>query len=188
MISVHDILNSFPEYMLDADLVYSDPPWNLGNANTFHTKNDSGYYINSFSEFYNSFFNLIQKINPLVCYVEIGKQNLKIFQDKISELFPVVQSWEITYYRKSPCYLIRGGQLESSFDFTGKDDEQTPLLAIQNESCNCIADLCTGRGLTAVAAYQMGKRFVGTELNKRRLAVTIERVSKIGGIYENTVS
>jgi DNA modification methylase len=187
MVSVHDILSSFPSYMLDADLIYCDPPWNLGNANTFHTKNESGYYINSFSEFYDKFFSVIGLIDPLTCFVEIGKQNLKIFQDKMAEIFPIVKTWEITYYKKNTCYLIRGGKVPTAFNFTGLDDEEAPLLVIQNEECRCIGDLCTGRGLTALAAYQCGKRFVGTELNKRRLAVTIERVSKLGGVYENTI-
>jgi predicted methyltransferase len=119
--------------------------------------------------------------------VEIGIQNLKIFQEKMAEIFPVVQTWQITYYKKSICYLIRGGQISASFDYSGLDDAQTPLLVIQNEECQCVGDLCTGRGLTALAAYQCGKRFVGTELNKRRLAVAIERVYKLGGKYENTI-
>ena len=38
-----------------------------------------------------------------------------------------------------------------------------------------------GRGLTATTAYALGKRFVGTELNPRRLAVAIDKVAQLGG-------
>ena len=33
-----------------------------------------------------------------------------------------------------------------------------------------------GRGLVGVNAYKNGKRFVGTELNHKRLAVLLERI------------
>ena len=39
-----------------------------------------------------------------------------------------------------------------------------------------IGDLCMGRGLVGVNAYKNGKRFVGTELNHKRLAVLLERI------------
>jgi hypothetical protein len=38
--------------------------------------------------------------------------------------------------------------------------------------------------LTGITAYQLGKRFVGTELNKRRLAVLIDEVARRGGEWE----
>ena len=61
-------------------------------------------------------------------------------------------------------------------------------MALQNEVCNTVADLCTGQGLTAVAAYKLGKRFLGTELNPRRLAVAIDKVNKLGGQYARSTS
>lgn len=40
-----------------------------------------------------------------------------------------------------------------------------------------------GRGLVGVNAYKNGKRFVGTELNHKRLAVLLERIVNMGGTY-----
>ena len=41
-----------------------------------------------------------------------------------------------------------------------------------------------GRGLVGVNAYKNGKRFVGTELNHKRLAVLLERIVNMGGTYK----
>lgn len=52
------------------------------------------------------------------------------------------------------------------------------------EQPGSVADLCTGRGLTLLAAHKFGAKFYGTELNKRRLAVAIDRAAKAGVFYE----
>lgn len=186
-VTVCNLIKEMPRYMLEADMIYSDPPWSLGNVNCFVSKAGKDDYLQAFPEFSEAFFSRIAEIFPSVCYVEIGKQNLSLFKESLSKLFPVVQEWEIKYYNKHLCYLLRGGATKQEFDFSGLDDAATPEAAIRIETPICVADLCTGRGLTAVAAYKLGKRFVGTELNKRRLAVAIERVNKLGGGYESTV-
>ena len=190
IVSVYNITKDFPEYMLDADMVYCDSPWNLGNANCFITKASSKEYINSFDEFYNHLFQHIKSIKPYCCYLEIGKQYIGTFKNEMLKIFPSIQTWQITYYKKNPCFLIRGGHLDyQEFNFENKDDTETPLLAIKAEKPKCVADLCTGQGLTAIAAYRSNVRFVGTELNKRRLAVAIDKVNKLGGCYEkNSIS
>lgn len=188
-VSVSDITKTLPGYMFTADMVYCDPPWNQGNVNAFYTKAGKKDYINSFEEFYSFLFKWIKKIKPASCYLEIGRQNKNIFIDCLNNIFPVVQHWGITYYGKNPCYLVRGGTSSQNFDFTGMDDKHTPFEAIKHETTSSIVgDLCTGQGLTAIAAYRLGKQFVGTELNQRRLAVTIDKVNKLGGSYESPVS
>lgn len=183
-LAVHDIFNQLPDFMRLADVLYCDPPWNLGNVNSFATKNGSDKYLDDFSAFYNQLFYQIVKVQPSVCFIEIGKQHLSVFQEKMFELFPSVQAWQVTYYRKNISYLIRGGITPTNFDYTGMDDSQTPFLAIANDNPYCIADLCTGRGLTAISAFKQGKRFVGTELNKRRMAVTIDKLTALGAKFK----
>ena len=187
-VSVGDIRYWFPEYLLGADMVYSDPPWNMGNANCFLTKSGCSDYINSFGEFYDVFFRRIEEISPSVCYVEIGKQNVDIFYARMEEIFPVVQKWDIVYYKKNPCFLIRGSAAPTTVDFTGMDDSSAPLLAVSSECPKCVADIVTGQGLTAMAAWRQNVKFVGVEINKRRLAVAIDRVNSIGGCYARSVS
>ena len=179
-VSVHDLFGGIPAYMQVADLVYVDPPWNTGNLRAFYTK--AGLALGgTFRSFLEALFDGIQCINSPVCYLEIGKQNLNTAINCLKLLYPVTQYWAVTYYRRNPSYLIRGGQEPTAIDFTGADDADTPRLAMRAESFSCVADLCMGRGLTATTAFALNKQFVGTELNPRRLAVTIDRVAQMGG-------
>lgn len=185
-IAVADIRDPLPPFMYQADMIYTDPPWSKGNANSFVTKAGLDSYVDSFDEFMDTLFGQIGKIRPNVCYLEVGKQHRQDFKDRLAEQFPTLQEWQITYYRKHPCYLLRAATALAPMieaDFTGLDDEVTPTWAIGIEHPTCVADLCTGRGLTLLAAHQCGARFVGTELNRRRLAVAIDRAAKQGVAY-----
>ena len=178
-IAVCDLTKGLPDFMLTADMVYCDPPWTLGNVNMFNSK-AGREYIYDFAEFYTPFFEQIKKINPTVCYVEVGEKSRFTYAQKLLELYPSVQDWKITYYKKNPCYLLRAAQSATDFNFVGYDDEETPALAVKNEKPQVVGDLCTGRGLTGIAALTNGCCFVGTELNKRKLAVFIERAKRKG--------
>lgn len=182
-VAVHDLRDGAPGWMLGAEMVYCDPPWSKGNANSFVTKAGLDRYVDSFDRFMDALFRAICDIGPKVAYLEIGKQHVKDFERRLSQLFPVVRDWGITYYRRSPCYLLRGGPKASAMDFSGLDDEETPLAAIETEKPVSVADLCTGRGLTMLAAHRAGATFYGTELNPRRLAVALDRAAKMGVRY-----
>lgn len=183
-LSVCDITKNIPEYMSDIEMLYCDPPWSLGNVNMFNTK-AGREKMTGFSQFYKHLFKHIESINPIVTYLEIGKKNLQIYINELYKLYENVQYWEITYYKTNPCYLIRGSDKKTNYDYTMLDDADTPFAAIKNENLNTIGDFCTGRGITAIATHKLDKVFYGTEMNKRKLAVCIERCSKIGVVYEN---
>ena len=183
-VAVWDIFNGMPEFMLAADMVYCDPPWNLSNISSFYTKAGKSSIGGNYLCFANVLFEHIVKINPNVCYLEIGKQNINLFLSKFKEIFQYVQNWDVTYYKKNKSFLIRGSNIgETDVDFTGIDDDYIPGLVLLSENFSCVADLCMGRGLTGITAYKFDKRFVGTELNKRRLAVMIDKVTALGGKF-----
>lgn len=186
MLAVNDITKSLPEFMLAADMIYTDSPWTLGNANMFNSKSGRDY-MNHFSEFYNPLLKHIKAIKPAVCFLEIGKQELDTFFSLLAVVYDHVQLWKITYYGDKECYLLRGSNECTDIDYSDNDDEVTPFLAIENEKPKCVADFCTGRGLTALAAHEWNVRFVGTELNKRKLAVCIEKCNKKGMTYEKSI-
>lgn len=185
ILSIADIFNGIPGYMYAADMLYADPPWNTGNITCFFTKAGKKN-THVFTEFAEEVFAFVEKMKDKPCYLEIGKQNLSLYLEKMNSIFPCVQFWEITYYKKHPCYLVRGGNSPVDFNFTGYDDVDTPTCAIQaeGEKIQSVADICMGQGLTAVAAYNNNKLFYGTELNKRRIAVTIDKICKLGGQFE----
>ena len=55
-------------------------------------------------------------------------------------------------------------------------DEKTSSSGCAEREYQCIGDLCMGKGLVGLHAYRNGKRFVGTELNHKRLSVLIEAI------------
>ena len=181
-LAVSDILRGLPGFMCDADMIYCDPPFGAGALNSFYHKAGIDER-HTFAEFADAMEEAISSISPSICYLEIGRQNVDVYRKILADLYLVVQEWGIVYSKKSPMLLLRGGSSSQEFDFSGCDDRDAPLLAMQHEQFSCVADFCMGRGLTALSAFSEGKRFVGTDLNKRRLAVTIDRIARQGGVW-----
>lgn len=184
-IKVHDIFDPLPEFMKEADLIFVDPPWNLGNLNSFYTKADRDDYKDSFIPFYKRLFECIAEINPRTCYVEIGKKHLADFIIEMRKLYKYVTFYNSTYYHNKDklCYIVRGSNKFNKPKLDGMDEEDIIAWVCENEEYDVIGDLCIGRGLVAVEAYKNGKKFVGTELNHKRLSVLIERVVFLGATY-----
>lgn len=184
-IKVHNIFDPIPKFMLDADLIFVDPPWNLGNLNTFYTKAERIDYQTSFKLFYNRLFECIKEIKPQTCYVEIGKEYLAEFIIEAKSLYKQVTFYNSTYYHKKDnmCYVIRASDKRKKLPLDYMDEEDIIKWICANEHYDCIGDLCMGRGLVGLHAYKNNKRFVGTELNHKRLSVLVENIVKEGGVY-----
>lgn len=184
-VSVHNIFDPLPYFMYFADLLFIDPPWNKGNLTGFYTKAGRNDYIQEFSEFENILFQRITEINPVACYLEVGFQAVDKWAMKLKKLYQHVQRWDVTYYHKHPCHILRGSHIEKiDFDYTGMDEEKVIYKAAEIESYNVIGDMCMGLGLVGLAAFKAGKPFVGTELNNRRLANLLKKISKKGGVVQ----
>jgi len=179
-IKVHDIFNPIPKFMQEADLLFIDPPWNLGNINTFYTKAEKTERIESFERFYLRLFQCIKEIKANTCYVEVGKEYLAEFIIEMKKIYKYVTFYNSTYYHNKDrlCYIIRGSKKFKKPKLDYMDEENIIEWICENENYSCIGDLCMGRGLVGLNAYKNNKKFVGTELNKKRLSVLIERIEK----------
>lgn len=176
-LKVHNIFDQTPDFMKQADLLFVDPPWNQGNLRSFYTKNED-ILEDTFEDFYTRLFQVIHEINPKTAYVEVGKEHLADFIFEMRKLFKYVTFYNSTYYKskKNLCYIIRGSGKARGPKLDGMDEENIIQWICENESYDCIADPCMGQGLVAFYASQAGKRFVGTEMNPKRLAVARRRV------------
>lgn len=185
MVKVHNIFDPLPELMQQADLIFVDPPWNLGNLNSFYTKAERVDYQKSFEMFYRRLFECIGEINPAVCYVEVGKEYLAEFILEMKRLYRSVTFYNSTYYHRQNnlCYVVRGSTKRKRLPLDGMDEEDIIAWICAGEDYDCIGDLCMGLGLVGVHAAKNGKRFVGTELNHKRLSVLLERLVKAGHSY-----
>lgn len=186
MAKVHNLFDGCPVIMKNADLIFVDPPWNIGNINTFYTKADRDDRVDDFASFYKQLFTCIADVNPKTCYVEIGKQHLADFILQMRSIYKYVTFYNSTYYNSKDklCYVVRGSHKSKKPKLDHMDEEKIIEWVCENEEYECIGDLCMGRGLVGWHAWKNDKRFVGTELNKKRLAVLLERIYKNGGHYQ----
>jgi len=181
-IAVHNIFEPLPRFMFNADVLLVDPPWNLGNINSFYTKAGRDDYLEKFSDFEEALFGHIGEIRPNVCYLEVGRQSVDKWYNRLSIMYDCIQAWDTTYYHKrdNKCFVIRGGWNESRLDLSGMDEEDAIYLIGEKEEYHTMGDLCMGLGLVGLSAHRAGKPFVGTELNKRRLANLLQELHKKG--------
>lgn len=177
-LAVQSVLSGMPDWMQNADLLFCDPPWNESNLKSFYTKNGQPPEAD-YTTFFNALFAAIRSISPRTAYVEIGKDHLA---DVISEMrirYDHVTFYNSTYYHKPDnlCYVVRGSKSRRRAPkLDGMDEEDIIRWVCENEDYSCIADPCIGQGLVALYASRAGKRFVGTDINARRLAVARKRV------------
>ena len=180
-VAVHNIFEPLPPFMLRADMLFADPPWNLGNINTFYTKAGRSDYLSSFAAFESVLFARIAEIDPRICYLEVGAQAVERWERALRVLYPTVQRWDVLYYRRSPCHILRGSHgAAQRFDFSGMDEATVIAKAGQIEEYGVLGDFCMGTGLVGLSAWAAGKPFVGTEINKRRLAVLLQKLARQG--------
>lgn len=181
----HDLFDPMPEFLMDIEVLFTDGPWNMGNLRSFYTKNNSELpmlpCILGFDEFYNRLFECIASIEPKLCFLEIGKEFLGEYMVNLKRLFRHVTIYNSSYYhkRKNRCYVVQGSQKRLNLHFDDMDEEEI-IAAVGKCTDGSMGDLCMGRGLVACAAAKNERRFYGTELNPRRLAVCVERLAKIG--------
>lgn len=177
-LKVHNIFDTLPDFMKEADCIFSDPPCSTANINSFYTKADRTDYQMSYSPFADRFFECIDEIKPARLFVEVFKSNFEHFKDEISKRYSFVKVYESKYYHnnKNKCWIIQGTDTEEVYDFDGLDESKIIAEICEKVPFECIGDLCMGQGLVGWNAYKNGKKFVGTEINKKRLAVLVDKI------------
>lgn len=178
-LKVHNIFDQTPDFMKESDLLFVDPPWNQGNLRLFYTKNGE-ILEETYEDFYTRLFEVIKEIKPKIAYIEVGKEHLADFIIEMRKLFKYVTFYNSTYYRsaKNLCYVIRGSQKSKKPKLDGMDEEEIIEWVCTNEDYQQICDPCMGQGLVAYYASKAGKRFAGTEMNPKRLAVARKRAEE----------
>lgn len=179
-VTVHNIFNLLPDFMHTADLLFVDPPWDKGNLTAFYTKAGRTDYVDDFSQFESILFQRIGDVSPAICYLEVGFRAVDKWHNALRDMYPSVQRWNTTYYRRNRCYILRGGAVPLDYNYSGMDEEKVYYKAAEIEEYDIMGDFCMGLGLAGLAAYKAGRPFVGAELNKRRLANLLQKLSRLG--------
>lgn len=179
-LKVHNLFDPLPEFMYKADVIFSDPPCSRANINCFYTKADRTDYQEDYTPFAKRFFECIDEINPHTVFIEVFKANKEYFLNKCKERFEYIRVYNSTYYHKSncKCWIIQASNvINKKYPLENIDEEDIIKWICANVDYKCIGDLCMGTGLVGYHAFKNGKNFVGTELNKKRLAILVDNIS-----------
>lgn len=180
IVKVHDIFDELPEFMKQADCLFIDPPCSNGNLKSFYTKSEKELKFSYFL-FESRLFDLIDEINPKHLFIETFKANKEtIFKELTLRYGENVKEFSSYYYgsKKNKCTIFYASFEKSGFEIPEMDEEKAIEHICKNLDFDCIGDLCMGKGLVGFYANKYGKKFVGTELNKKRLACLLEHISK----------
>jgi hypothetical protein len=171
-------------------LAYTDPPWNASLARGFRTKagvdGPHGRPVN-FARLLDRILQAAEPTGELWC--EIGLASEPLLHERATATgATVLGCWPITYYQRHPGRLLRiawqpCGDLPAGETPAGLDDQDTPgwVIARRTSPGDLVFDPCCGRGLTAITAAQLDRRFLGVELAPRRAAVTLDRLASLTG-------
>lgn len=180
IVKVHDIFDELPEFMKQADCLFIDPPCNEGNLKSFYTKADLEKR-NSILKFNNRLFELIDIVKPKHLFIEVFKSNFDEIFVRLNERYGTnINVFETYYYgnSKNKCWIFYASVEDINFEIPLMDEEKVIEHICKNLEFDCIGDFCMGKGLVGFYANKYGKRFVGTELNKKRLACLLEHINK----------
>lgn len=182
-VAIGDITKGIHDFMCQADCVFIDPPCSKGNLKSFYTKADVPYFDGDYVEFAQHIFNAIDRISPKIVFVEVFRSNKEIIARELAKRYKFIHENNCTYYHnsKNTCWILQASNSKKVYDLEGIDEWNAVFEICKSVPFQCIGDFCIGRGLVAMAACKYGKKFVGQELNDKRLAVCISEIAKKGG-------
>jgi hypothetical protein len=176
-VQVQDLILNMPKFMREADVLFCDPPCSQGNLTSFYTKADQ-INTQSFTIFYNHLFKRIDEIKPKHLFIEVFKSNKEIFIEECKKRFTYHHIYNSYYYNKpsNKCWVLQYSNHPIPFinEINNIDEEKIIKWICANFNYNCIGDLCMGKGLVGKYAFLSNKKFVGIELNKKRLALLVD--------------
>ena len=183
IVKVHDIFNPLPDFMSQADVIFSDPPYNKSALSSYYTKAGLSEKPKDFESFFYRFIECVSVISPKLLCLEVGLAQKEMYVSVLLKMFQFcheVSSWYFGNRRQKCVILFFSNEEfpECVLSMPEMDEEKVIDYLCRNLDYKCIADLCMGKGLVGYYSNKYGKPFVGTELNPKRLAVCCERVTK----------
>lgn len=187
IVKVHDLFNPLPEFMKKADVILCDPPYNQSALSSFYTKAEIKEK-QMFADFFNVLMRAVDEIAPRIVIFEIGVPQRIMYEAELEKRYKNMVCREAYYYNKGECLFIvaSNDEIPDILKNIPKIDEEKVIDMICKElDYKCICDPCMGTGLVGFYSNKYGKPFVGTELNKKRLGVLLERITtgKRGNIH-----
>jgi hypothetical protein len=178
-------------------LVYSDPPWNPGNATYWRTHAGVGpcASYDSFLDRWTSVVSkcILQGATDVFTEQSINDKHRDMFisavQRQESWKLPLVEQWTVFYGSpgsasvRRPNSLLHFGSSLLRTDPQNMAGEPMTLRVCAGISAppgSWIVDPCIGKGMTSRMAVYFSWNCIGIEINAKRLSVTIEWLKRQG--------
>ena len=191
-----DVMENLDE-LIDGkvDIMYSDPPWGQGNLRYWQTMNKKMTGAEKKDIEYWAFIKRILEVADLyvkddgMVFIEYGLQWTDDIIDIAKERgFHLLEVIEMVYssenrplnlilLSKNPDIEIKKEYIDSVYHTKGFKSLQRAITPFAQKGMT-ILDPCCGMGYTAQFALDNGMRFIGNELNRKRLQKTIDRLEK----------
>jgi len=178
------------------DLVYSDPPWNPGNEKYWrnHAGAAEGAGYVAFLEAWCRLVGICIGRGARHVFCEQSENDshrgmLLAVAEGSGWGLPLLEQWTVYYGSpgsasvRRPNRLLHFGRERIATDPSGMAGEPMTIRACAGLSLppgSTVVDVCMGKGMTSRMAHYFGWNCVGTELNPKRLAVTVAWLERQG--------
>ena len=184
---VHDLFNEIPEDFMNADYVITDPPYNDSAMKSYYRKANLEPDKTA-NELFERVFDVIREIQVNSCYMEVGLSAVDYVKSKMESIFDNVRVVDSFYYGNKPCAFVIGENEGYVIKLDEQPKDELKLIdEIISKKDGTVLDFCLGRGAVSRTAYKHDKRFIGSELNINRFAVSLEDILKKGAKIESVV-
>ena len=174
-------------------LVYSDPPWNPGNATYWRTHAKMAPCF-SYERFLDAFASVVALAADMGAGDILIEQSANIAHsnyllrafERCGISVPLRRRYEVLY-SGHPNALFHFGLRVLHTDPSGMSGEAMTLRACAGvcaPSGSWVVEPCTGKGMTSRMAHCFGWNLVGSELNQKRLDVTLAWLKRQGYAIE----
>jgi hypothetical protein len=162
-------------------MVYTDPPWNSGNARMWRTKAKVDGEEGRKVDWHNFVDRLCEHVlypSPEHIFIEMGvKQTDNFIEQAIGNGFPQLRNiWRVFYNYTHPNNLLYFSKINEFLgDPAGMKNESMTEYVFEHiaKRGEIVFDPCIGLGMTARMAHKFGMICYGIELNPMRLQKTI---------------
>lgn len=165
-------------------VVYSDPPWSAGNLGFWRTHAGLPKKQHDWRQFIAAWADAVSACAPGSVYCEQSKADPDTVTEAMKAIsLPHSGTWEVLYSsQKLVNIILRFSRHRWKGDPSGLAGEPVAAHVFDNEPLckagNGVADPCTGKGMTLRQAHRCGMAFLGTELNPKRLQITLDWICK----------
>jgi DNA modification methylase len=182
---------NYKELPIIPDIMYVDPPWNVGITKAFNTLNKEVNGVDSSDNIYtdiiDSLINTTKVFNLKKLLIEHSVKDTYIFNKmKSLEGYNFTQLDGIYGSKNLPLKISIA--FKNQFVLPKQEDWHTQIkgqnfctkmIRTYSEGCNTLIDPCCGSGMSGVGALKSGLNFIGIELRKNRFDIAENKLNKI---------